>query len=128
MVADGPSQQHPAKWREFLCYSKSWDWDSHYFLDGDFHGFRLLDKSPSITPYEVENYGSCFNKCAKNKLNNLISQELSDQKLSLCPEKPTCVHAMGAIIKESGGVRPITDCSKPEGISVNCHTEESFSL
>lgn len=30
-------------------------------------------------------------------------------------------------MKESGGVRPITDCSRPMNKSVNCHTNESFS-
>lgn len=127
MIAGVTSQMNPARWREFLGCSNSWDWDSHYILDGMVHGFHMLDRSPSIKSYEIANYDSCFTRNAKKKLSALIREELADQKLSLCQSKPTCVHALGVILKESGGIRPITDCSRPTGNSVNCYTEESFS-
>lgn len=126
-IAGVTTQVNPSRWRQFLCNSNSWDWDSHYVLDGVVHGFHMLDKSPSISPYEVENYESCFSTKALEKLNNFILQELSQGKLSLCLSKPVCIHAMGAIIKESGGVRPITDCSRPTDNSVNCYTKASFT-
>ena len=37
--------------------------------------------------------------------------------------KPVCIHALGAVPKSDGGIRPITDCSRPLGASINSHCE-----
>ena len=34
-----------------------------------------------------------------------------------CP--PQCVHSLGAVKKSDGRLRPITDCSRPDGSSIN---------
>ena len=43
--------------------------------------------------------------------------------ISQVDSKLTCIHALGAVPKNSGGIRHITDCSRPDGISVNYHCE-----
>ena len=43
---------------------------------------------------------------------------------------PTCVHALGAITKSDGSLRPITDCRRPLGQSINNYMQsvcEDFS-
>ena len=40
---------------------------------------------------------------------------------------PVCVHTLGVIVKPSGGIRPITDCKRPIGASVNSFMSSSFS-
>lgn len=127
MIEGVSSQLNPAVWREILCESGSWDEDSVYLLDGVINGFRLVDKSSVIEPYLFRNYESCFIEEAKVKLNELIGEELEAGKLSIAEKQPNCVHALGALWKNGGGIRPITDCSRPEGSSVNVYTREVFS-
>lgn len=127
-VIDGVSSQlNPAVLREYLYESESWDIDSVYLLDGVINGFRLLDKSAVIAPYQMANYGSCFFEGAYASLNKLILEEVQAGKLSVVEKQPNCVHALGALSKSRGGIRPITDCSRPRDLSVNHHTSETFS-
>ena len=41
-------------------------------------------------------------------------------------QRPHCVHALGAIPKKDGTYRPITDCRRPEGLSINNFMETTF--
>ena len=64
-------------------------------------------------------------------MDSTISEELSSGKVSLVEDKPRCVHALGAIRKSNGKLRPITDCHRPEGLSFNNHMDttcENFSF
>ena len=73
-----------------------------------------------IEPYECENYSSAEEPLAKQKLDELLQQELYDGKISKSVRKPHCIHAYGAVPKkESNDFRPITDCSRPSGKSIN---------
>ena len=38
----------------------------------------------------------------------------------------TCIHALGAVPKSTGGYRPISDASRPDGRSVNSFMSETF--
>ena len=38
-------------------------------------------------------------------------------------EKPTCIHNIFCVPKDTGG-RCVIDCSRPKGSSINNHTEE----
>lgn len=96
-------------------------------LDGVINRFRLFDKSAIIEPYNNQNYFSCFSEEAYAKLNRLIIEEVQSGKLSVVSDQPNCIHALGAIVKTGGGISPITDCSRPEGRSVNTYTRQVFS-
>ena len=39
-------------------------------------------------------------------------------KLTMVDFQPTCVHSLGAVTKSDGGLRPITDCKRPIGLSI----------
>lgn len=118
---------NPAVWRNYLKASGSWDQDAVYILDGVVNGFRMTDKDSEIPSYENQNYGSCFSRQSFAKLQEVITREIESGKLSVVMDRPNCIHAIGAIIKPSGSVRPITDCSRPEGQSVNVYTKETFT-
>lgn len=121
------SQLDPAMWLEELRGDGAWDPDTHYLLDGVVGGFRLLDEGAAIRPYMCENYKSCYGKKVKDTLNNLIDNEISQGKLSVVPERPICIHSLGAVMKDDQSVRPITDCKRPLETSVNSFTSEVFS-
>ena len=84
-------------------------------------GFKIVDENMDLSSmhYECENYNSVYSPENKAKLDNIIGKELSEGYLKIVPEKPTCIHSMGAVPKPDGGIRPITDCSLPRDISVN---------
>ena len=54
-----------------------------------------------------------------NPLWMLVRKELLEGMISVAEAKPTCIHSLGAVPKAGGGMRPITDCSRPQGQSVN---------
>lgn len=39
---------------------------------------------------------------------------------------PQCIHALGAVRKTNGNLRPITDCRRPLNHSINNHMESTF--
>lgn len=100
------------------------DPDIHFILNGIFYGFKVIDIDTDIIPYSCKNYSSCLVEGNFEKLKKLLRSEVDEQKLSIVDEKPFCVHSMGVIGKKgTAKIRPITDCSKPEGKSVNCYME-----
>ena len=52
-------------------------------------------------------------------MDSTIKSELQEGKVSFVSDRPQCVHALGAIRKSNGKLRPITDCRRPEGRSIN---------
>ena len=77
--------------------------------------------------YSVPNYRSCFINNNADKITSTIQCELSEQKLSIPEVTPTNYHALGAIPKKDGSVHVITDCSKPDKISINNYMDQVFS-
>lgn len=60
-------------------------------------------------------------------VDNLIKTELANGKYIIADGKPHCVHALGAVPKkESHKYRPITDCKRPIGSSINHHMSSIF--
>ena len=115
----------PAAWLNMLSYGDSWDPDAHFILDGIYHGFHMVDPCSSLQSYHMENYGSALTN--HHHISELLDQEITQGKLSITEIMPTCVHSLGAIIKPSGKIRPITDCSRPKNVSVNNYMDEVFS-
>ena len=123
------SQLNPAAWVDILYdrHLHVWDQDAHFLLDGVFNGFQVLDNNSDLTTYHVPNYNSCFDELTKSKISKTITSELSACKLSIVPNPPSQIHALGAIPKSNGDVRIITDCSEPKKQSVNNYMKQVFS-
>ena len=109
-------QLNPNAWLRMLynTLDDSWDRDTHYVLDGVYHGFCVIDSHSDIPSYAVPNYRSCFSKQAYEKVTSTLQQELSNGKLSISKVTPHSIHALGAISKSTSDYRIITDCSKPD--------------
>ena len=102
-----------------------WDYDSHFLLDGCLHGYKLVDPGSCVGAYESRNYSSATVD-ARKEIEDILRDELSAGKLSVSERKPTCIHALGAVPKSSGGYRPITDASRPDGFSINSFMDKTF--
>ena len=76
-----------------------------------------------IDSYECENYLSITEPGNKEKMDKILDRELAEGMVSCVDRKPHCIHALGAVPKATGGIRPITDCSRPPGKSVNSHCD-----
>lgn len=81
-------------------------------------GFPVVE-SLDIPEYECDNYLSILSPEAKPKMDEIIKSELDEGMVTVRVTKPHCVHALGAVCKPDGGIRPITDCSRPPDIAVN---------
>lgn len=101
------------------CYLKS------YLLFGIQNGFKILDNVNSVPSYDNKNYSSVYSKEAQTVLDELITTELHEGKYILSDVKPKCIHSLGAIPKQGGSFRPITDCSRPHMISINSFMQET---
>lgn len=90
------------------------------------HGVLIVDQGASIPSYECSNYTSATTEPAFSFLNELIHKELYQNRLVLCEDAPHCIHAIGAVPKKDGGWRPITDCRRPLGYSINNYMGTTF--
>ena len=121
------SPLRPQGWADVLKRDNSWDPDAMFILDGVYTGFRVVDPSADVPEYNCNNYASCFAGDNFEKLNNILLDELSNDKLSFSNAAPSQVHALGAIPKPNGSVRHITDCSRPKFKSLNNFMKSTFS-
>lgn len=118
------SQLKPLAWLDMLAGGTGVDPDMHFILDGVVNGFRVVNDSANIQGYMCKNYSSCCVSDNGSKLKELLEEEFSQGKLSCVRDRPRCVHAIGVIQKkEAHKIRPIIDCKRPEGKSVNNFTE-----
>ena len=121
------TQLRPSGWLEELRLGGEWDEDAHFLLDGVIYGFRVIDPDADLKDYKCHNYNSALVEPNRSKLQDLILEELENGKMSVCHYTPTCIHALGVIVKPSGAIRPITDCKRPIGASVNSYMQSTFS-
>ena len=91
--------------------------DFEKLLWGITDGFPIVDQD--VEAYECANYSSILDDDSRSKMDIIIRRELDEGMISIVDSKPKCVHALGAVPKASGGIRPITDCSRPLGKSIN---------
>ena len=122
-----------------LCFH-AWDKelsddpDRIFILDGLRFGFKLmLESDPScIVAYESDNYSSATCPDFKPEMDSLFTKELALGRISMVQTKSRCLHPIGCVPeKDSGKFRPITDSSRPHGISLNAHIKrdlESFRM
>ena len=94
-------------------------------MEGPFNGFAIVDDCS--TSYSCQNYDSILESKAHTEMSELLSQELNEGKVSRVTSDPCCVNSLGAVWKLNGKLRPITDCSRPEGISINNYMSTTFT-
>ena len=52
-------------------------------------------------------------------MSRLIRAGLADGKITRVDNPPHCIHSLGAVRKDDSSIRPITDCRRPLGLSIN---------
>lgn len=72
-----------------------------------------------VGSYDCKNYSSVLSEENRPKMDKIINGEISNGILTVVPNKPQCIHALGAVPKPEGNIRPITSCTCPEGKSLN---------
>lgn len=108
-------------WKEIL----DGDFDKEFILDGVENGFIVVDSVDISVDVHCKNYKSVLNDSVKLVAEKQIKHELDVQNYVICDRKPKIVSSLGAIVKDSGKVRLIHDCSKPENFSVNSYATTS---
>ena len=94
------------------------DSNAEYIYEGVRNGFNIVDQGFSGS-YCCKNYNSILDEEFSSQMDSTLAEELQAGKVSLVEGPPTCVHALGAVRKANGKLRPITDCRRPEGDSIN---------
>ena len=95
------------------------DDDKEFLLDGILNGFQLIPANSTLAPAEMDNYRSSTKPEARVKVEHTTREELD---YSITDFKPTIVSDTGAVPKaNSDELRPIHDCSMPEGLGVNSY-------
>lgn len=121
-LLDGePYQLKPCRFASLMFHNDGTLRDDNYWKLFSYivDGFPVIDEE--IEPYVCNNYGSVLEPSAATKMSKIVQSELDEGMVSEVYELPTCVHALGAVVKPDGNIRPITDCSRPECLSVNYH-------
>lgn len=115
-----PLQLNPcAFYRECFCNIRGVDIGAVYIFQGVSEGFRIIDEGAVIPEYRLENYSSINHGQFFLDMERNVVNELSEGKISVSTTAPHCVHAIGAVEKKDGSLRPITDCKRPIGLSIN---------
>lgn len=120
------SQFNIDAWRHELSFETD-EVLRQYLWAGVTNGFYIVDQDADIPSYECHNYKSATSGDAYEFVNRLIHDELAQGKYRLAAETPHCIHSLGAVPKKgSNKWRPITDCKRPIGDSVNSFMLTTF--
>jgi hypothetical protein len=112
-------------WDRELCS----DPDRDFILEGITNGFHIIDPNSELHEAFMANYKSAVGQDNFDIVNQQVCTEIEEGRYIKVTSKPTIVSALGAIPKETGGVRLIHDCSRPYGNAVNDLVEiDSFSF
>ena len=95
-----------------------------FVLTGVCRGFRIVDHGCKAS-YFCDNYKTLVGSDNENDMTAIINGELREGKIRRVKVQPRCVHALGSVKKPDKSIRPITDCSKPDSISINNHMKET---
>ena len=117
-------QLKPCRFAAILSHGE--DWASEYWelLWCITDGFPIVEGD--VPSYHCMNYNSILEDGCKQKMDKIITRELKEGIISEAVSWPNCIHALGAVPKQDGGIRPITDCSRPSGESVNNYCGSLF--
>ena len=119
------SQMNIDTWQYYLQFENNEE--IRAYLDyGIINGFHIVDEGADIQSYKCVNYDSVYSGSAFHYINDLILSELAQGKYIRADFTPHCVHALGAVPKHDGNFRPITDCRRPLGNSINNYMDSTF--
>ena len=128
-IGDVPAQLKPCRAAQFLFGPNALpsidNEDRDFLWHGLVNGFRIVD-SDCPASYQCQNYESITSIEFKEEMSALLLTELASHKVSRATTAPTCIHALGAVKKSDGRLRPITDCSRPDGSSINNFMTTTF--
>lgn len=94
-------------------------------LNRIYFGFKVIDVNANIVNYSCKNNSSCVLDKNYAKLSGPLKSEVNEHKLSVVNNKPIYIHSLGVIGKKgTHKIRPITDCSQPELMSINCFMDQ----
>lgn len=120
------SQMHIPGWRHELSYENDINL-KNYLSFGIENGFLIIDEDCTVPSYECSNYSSVLTGPAFDYIDEIIGKELACGKYVVTSSKPHCVHSLGAVPKKgSAKWRPITDCKRPIGTSINSYMSTTF--
>ena len=129
LIGGHPTQLLPCRAAEFLFGDNRLDSidddETLYLWEGLVKGFAIVD-ADCPTTYFCQNYDSILESKAYDEMSATLKQELDEHKVSIVLENPQCVHSLGAVWKSNGKLRPITDCSRPDGVSINNFMDSTF--
>ena len=99
--------------------------DKEFLWRGLNNGFKIVDEDcPSS--YRCANYDSILSEQFYSEMTELLVSELEQSKVTKVNYVPKCVHSLGAVTKSNGKLRPITDCSRPDSLSINNFMKSTF--
>lgn len=120
------SQLHIPGWRHELAQENDVCLRDYLWF-GVHNGFLIIDEGCDIPSYECTNYSSVLYGDAFDVVDGIIRRELANGKYVFSSSKPHCVHSLGAVPKKgTQRWRPITDCKRPIGSSINSHMLTTF--
>ena len=130
MIGNEPAQLKPCRSACFLFGDSrldNIDDDESLFLwKGLTNGFAIVDDDCQAS-YNCQNYDSILDPKACSEMTALLEQEVLENKVTIVRESPKCIHSLGAVWKSNGKLRPITDCSRPDGSSINNYMSTTFT-
>ena len=124
LIGGIPCQLRPCRFAAVMFTNPSWGNSYQELLWSIVDGFPIVEAD--VPSYRCSNYSSILEAKSKTKMDGIVKAELAEGIISEVDYVPACIHALGAVSKPSGGIRPITDCSRPEGKSVNNYCTELF--
>ena len=78
-------------------------------------------------PVEMHNYKSSTDPLIRDKVEEVILEEIKLGNYVIVKDKPAIVSALGAILKSgSSRIRLIHDCSMPKGRGLNTYSEINY--
>lgn len=120
-----PTLLKPCRFAAQLSHYELLSLEDMFVLTGICQGFKIVDKDVTLS-YSRSNYKSILTGDMYEQMCKTINDELQSGQISQLSTPATCVHALGAVIRPDGRLRPITDCSRPN-ISINDHMVETAS-
>ena len=88
------------------------DEDEAFLRDGLVNGFQLVPADTVFLPAEMQNYKSATNSNVKDKVEQVILEEIESGNYVIINNQHTIVSAIGAVPKpDSDDVRLMHDCA-----------------
>ena len=129
VIASRQTQLRPCRAAQFLFGPSALDSippsERDLLWGGLTKGFDIVDYECPAT-YFCDNYDSIMEDSTHAEMCDLLRKEIAEGKVSVVEDTPRCVHSLGAVRKANGSLRPITDCSRPEGSSINNYMSSTF--